>query len=205
MPVYERQWLSRKPVPPGRRLAPILGGNQAVQDRITACGAAHWCPAREQDGLQARAETGAGSAGRSSRPPEDGRTKCGPLRDGGVGGAGRRALPRAGGRRHGARTGRTDDPSGRRTRRRSRRHLTLLRAENMTGFKGVCRSGSVSSNQFQAQLKHDGRQKHLGNFATAESAALAVARFLRSEGITAAEADAWSSARRSCKPLFRIM
>ena len=30
----------------------------------------------------------------------------------------------------------------------------------------------------------------------------AVARFLRSEGITAAEADAWSSARRSCKPLF---
>ena len=31
MPVYERQWLSRKPVPPGRRLAPILGGNQAVQ------------------------------------------------------------------------------------------------------------------------------------------------------------------------------
>ena len=66
-------------------------------------------------------------------------------------------------------------------------------------------SGNVSSNQFQAQLKHDGRQKHLGNFATAESAALAVARFLRSEGITAAEADAWSSARRSCKPLFRIM
>ena len=48
----------------------------------------------------------------------------------------------------------------------------------------------------------DGRWEE---FATAESAALAVARFLRSEGITAAEADAWSSARRSCKPLFRIM
>jgi hypothetical protein len=77
----------------------------------------------------------------------------------------------------------------------------------MTGFKGVCRTWTRVRGQlkFQAQLKHDGRQKHLGNFATAESAALAVARFLRSEGITAAEADAWSSARRSCKPLFRIM
>ena len=43
----------------------------------------------------------------------------------------------------------------------------------MTGFKGVCRTWTRVRGQlkFQAQLKHDGRQKHLGNFATAESSA----------------------------------
>ena len=58
--------------------------------------------------------------------------------------------------------------------------LTLLRAENATGFKGVSRGGSVSK-PFQANLYNAGRTNHLGYFATAEEAALAVARFLGQE------------------------
>ena len=80
--------------------------------------------------------------------------------------------------------------------------LALVPDENATGFKYVSLINDCVSKPFKAHRKDDGRMKHLGNFATAEAAALAVARFLRSEGITAAEADAWSSARRSCKPLF---
>ena len=59
--------------------------------------------------------------------------------------------------------------------------LALLRADNPTGFKGVSRSGS-GSKPFQAQLWRGGRNKTLGRFATAEEAALAVARFLGPAG-----------------------
>ena len=67
--------------------------------------------------------------------------------------------------------------------------LALVRAENATGFKGVCRNGSASK-PFKAQLWHGGRHNHLGLFATAEEAALAVARFLGPEGVAAALAAA---------------
>ena len=63
--------------------------------------------------------------------------------------------------------------------------LLLVRAENPTGFKGVNRGGG-GSKPFQAKLRHDGSYKHLGNFATAEEAALAVARLLGREGVAAA-------------------
>ena len=39
---------------------------------------------------------------------------------------------------------------------------------------------------FQAKLRHGGRKNYLGTFATAEEAALAVARFLGPEGVAAA-------------------
>ena len=64
--------------------------------------------------------------------------------------------------------------------------LTLLRADmgirrpsrqNVTGFNCVSRRSSASK-PFKANLWRDGRTKHLGVFATAEEAALAVARFL---------------------------
>ena len=64
--------------------------------------------------------------------------------------------------------------------------LALLRAENATGFKWVCRNNDTLSKPFQAQMKHGGRPSHLGQFATAEEAALAVARFLGPEGVAAA-------------------
>ena len=52
-----------------------------------------------------------------------------------------------------------------------------MRAENKTGFKGVSRQGGHLT--FKAQLTRRGRNKYLGTFATAEEAALAVARELR--------------------------
>ena len=55
-------------------------------------------------------------------------------------------------------------------------------AENATGFMGVCKDGSVRA-PFKAVLRHDGRSKHLGQFATAEEASLAVARVLGPEGV----------------------
>ena len=60
--------------------------------------------------------------------------------------------------------------------------LALLRADNPTGFKYVSRGGGVSK-PFAAQLRHGGRKNYLGTFATAEEAALAVARFLGPEGV----------------------
>ena len=71
--------------------------------------------------------------------------------------------------------------------------LALLRAENSllraTGFKGVYRIGSASK-PFHAQLTRGGRCKSLGNFATAEEAALAVARHLGPAGVVASLAAA---------------
>ena len=77
--------------------------------------------------------------------------------------------------------------------------LTLLRQEsarysNATGFKGVCRNGNSPSKPFRANLKRDGREKHLGCFATAEEAALAVARFLGPQGVVASLAAAATAA-----------
>ena len=62
--------------------------------------------------------------------------------------------------------------------------LALLRADNAAGFKHVC-LGKNASKPFQAQLRQDGRDKYLGMFATAEEAALAVARFLGPQGAAA--------------------
>ena len=57
--------------------------------------------------------------------------------------------------------------------------LSLLTAENLTGFKGVSRNPSSASKPFKVQIG----AKYLGTFATAEEAALAVARFLGPEGV----------------------
>ena len=62
---------------------------------------------------------------------------------------------------------------------------TLVPAENATGFMGVSASSSATK-PFKAQASRGGRQQHLGCFATAEEAALAVARFLGPEGAAAA-------------------
>ena len=61
--------------------------------------------------------------------------------------------------------------------------LTLVRAENPTGFKGVSSPAAPPSKPFKAQLWRGGRTESLGVFATAEEAALAVARFLGPEGV----------------------
>ena len=73
--------------------------------------------------------------------------------------------------------------------------LSLVPAENSTGFKGVSRYTSSVSKPFQVTLCHDGRNKFLGRFATAEEAALAVARFIGPEGVAAALAPPRPGAR----------
>ena len=59
--------------------------------------------------------------------------------------------------------------------------LTLQKSNNATGYRNVYyqkgpMGGPVSNNPFLAAVRRDGKQVHLGCFATAEEAALAVAR-----------------------------
>ena len=68
--------------------------------------------------------------------------------------------------------------------------LSLVRAENSTGFKYVRRDPKSVSKPFKAELRHGGRFEYLGYFATAEEAALAIARFLGPKRVAAALAPA---------------
>ena len=53
--------------------------------------------------------------------------------------------------------------------------LTLLKAKNTAGYKGVsCRSGE--SKPYQAKVTRGGKSVALGSFATAEEAALCYAK-----------------------------
>eukprot|EP00964_Phaeocystis_antarctica_P027292 scaffold15384_cov52-Phaeocystis_antarctica.AAC.2 len=54
--------------------------------------------------------------------------------------------------------------------------LTLLKADNTTGYFGVYLVKLGLSKPYQAQVRHGGKMVHLGRFATAEEAALCVAR-----------------------------
>ena len=60
--------------------------------------------------------------------------------------------------------------------------LTLLRAENSTGYFGVYLKKPGQPKPYQAQVKRGGMHVHLGYFATAEEAALCIAR--SPEGLT---------------------
>ena len=64
--------------------------------------------------------------------------------------------------------------------------LTLVVAENKAGYFGVTINQSSKSRPYQAKVKCVGKDVHLGYFATAEEAALCVAR--SPEGQTAASA-----------------
>ena len=54
--------------------------------------------------------------------------------------------------------------------------LALLKADNTTGYFGVVFTYPDTPKPYQVQLKRGGKQKYLGCFATAEEAALCVAR-----------------------------
>jgi hypothetical protein len=54
--------------------------------------------------------------------------------------------------------------------------LTLLVAENKTGYFGVNLNKPGRPKPYKARVKRGGRMLHLGSFATAEEAALCVAR-----------------------------
>ena len=63
--------------------------------------------------------------------------------------------------------------------------LKLIVAENTTGYFGVCLANPGKLKPYQARVRRDGKQVTLGRFATAEEAALCVAR--SPEGEAAAE------------------
>ena len=54
--------------------------------------------------------------------------------------------------------------------------LTLLKAENTVGYFGVCLAQPGQAKPYRAQVKRGGKMVSLGNFVTAEEAALCVAR-----------------------------
>ena len=62
--------------------------------------------------------------------------------------------------------------------------LVLLVADNTTGYFGVCHKPGKTK-PYQAQVRRGGKMVYLGNFATAEEAALCIAR--TPEGRAAAE------------------
>eukprot|EP00964_Phaeocystis_antarctica_P122110 scaffold85766_cov58-Phaeocystis_antarctica.AAC.3 len=66
--------------------------------------------------------------------------------------------------------------------------LTLRVAENKTGYVGVHLSNPGGPKPYKAEVRHGGKPVHLGCFATAEEAALCVAR--SPEGQVAAQAAA---------------
>merc|ERR1712127_703159 len=72
--------------------------------------------------------------------------------------------------------------------------LTLLVAENSSGYFGVCLSNPGYPKPYKAQVRRGDKKVHLGSFATAEEAALHVARSL--EGRKAAERVASAAAPR---------
>jgi len=64
--------------------------------------------------------------------------------------------------------------------------LTLLHSESGTGYKGVTFKRSSKSRPYQAQLRRGGKDVYLGRFATAEEAALHVARSPEAQAAAAA-------------------
>ena len=54
--------------------------------------------------------------------------------------------------------------------------LTLLKADNKAGYFGVCLAFPDKPKPYKAQVSRGGKMVYLGTFATAEEAALCVAR-----------------------------
>ena len=68
-------------------------------------------------------------------------------------------------------------------------NLTLRVAKGKTGYFGVTHRPGRSK-PYETQVTHGGKQVSLGNFATAEEAALRVARSLEEQGVAAERAAA---------------
>jgi hypothetical protein len=74
------------------------------------------------------------------------------------------------------------------------KELTLLVADNTTGYFGVYLSQPNKPKPYRAQVWRGGKDVHLGSFATAEEAALCVAR--SPEGLAAAQRSRLQQRRR---------
>ena len=77
--------------------------------------------------------------------------------------------------------------------------LTLLRSDNSTGYKGASFDSSSKSKPYKAKVRRGGEHVHLGRFATAEEAALIVARDSAARA-AAPQPTATSSRKRKAQP-----
>jgi hypothetical protein len=68
--------------------------------------------------------------------------------------------------------------------------LTLLVADNRTGYFGVHLNNPGRSKPYQARVKHGGKKVYLGMFATAEEAALCIVRSPEGRAVAAERAAA---------------
>ena len=76
--------------------------------------------------------------------------------------------------------------------------LTLLVAENTTGYFGVCLNNPGKPKPYAAQVRRGGKQVRLGYFVTAEEAALCIAR--SPEGQAAPPLTGEEAERRAARP-----
>ena len=74
--------------------------------------------------------------------------------------------------------------------RQAQAEMTLVVTENKTGYYGVYLSKPGQPKPYEAQLRRGGRKVSLGSFATAEEAALCVARSPEGQAIAAKRAAA---------------
>ena len=72
--------------------------------------------------------------------------------------------------------------------------LTLVVAENKTGYFGVSLDKPGRPKPYKAQVWRDGKDVYLGSFATAEEAALCVARSPEGQAVAATQAAAAAAA-----------
>jgi len=79
--------------------------------------------------------------------------------------------------------------------------LTLLKANTKAGYFGVCLDQRTKTNPYLARVKRGGKQVTLGTFATAEEAALCIAR--SPEGQAAAAKKAAASPRLTSEEVGR--
>jgi hypothetical protein len=68
--------------------------------------------------------------------------------------------------------------------------LTLVVADNKTGYFGVYLNNPGQAKPYQARVRRGGKKMHLGSFATAEEAALCVARSPEGQAVAAKRAAA---------------
>ena len=86
--------------------------------------------------------------------------------------------------------------------------LTLVVADNTTGYFGVSllsQPGVYRTKPYQVQVSRGGKQVHLGSFATAEEAALHVARSPEGQAAAGRAAAAESQGMRAAVPSGAIL
>ena len=78
--------------------------------------------------------------------------------------------------------------------------LTLLEAENSTGYFGVYLDKSCKPKPYQARVRRGGKDVSLGRFATAEEAALRVARSQAPPLVASEDSTGWAAGQEPQVP-----